>query len=298
VDPVRHDTRPGTARRPVLAAAVLAGLVATVAACGSSSTRGAVPSTIGRPATAPPTTRRAAATSTTRPRPTTTTHAAPVTTTTVPATPPATPPPTGAPVPVPAPGPPAATATPGVNGVTAAQLGRSWHPGCPVGPDQLRLLTLPYWGFDGVAHTGHLVVNAASVDAVRSVFTRLAAAHFPIRKMLTIDHYGASDDASVADDNTAAFNCRLAVNPGGPASWSEHAYGDAIDVNPVENPYVESNGVVDPPAGSAWLDRSNHRPGMAFAGSPLNDAFGAVGWGWGGTWGGNPDYQHFSVNGQ
>jgi hypothetical protein len=297
VDPVRHDTRPGTARRPVLAAAVLAGLVATVAACGSSSTRGAAPSTIGRPATAPPTTRRAAATSTTRPRPTTT-HAAPVTTTTVPATPPATPPPTGAPVPVPAPGPPAATATPGVSGVTAAQLGRSWHPGCPVGPDQLRLLTLPYWGFDGVAHTGHLVVNAASVDAVRSVFTRLAAAHFPIRKMLTIDHYGASDDASVADDNTAAFNCRLAVNPGGPASWSEHAYGDAIDVNPVENPYVESNGVVDPPAGSAWLDRSNHRPGMAFAGSPLNDAFGAVGWGWGGTWGGNPDYQHFSVNGK
>lgn len=194
--------------------------------------------------------------------------------------------------------PSAAPATAGVSGVTAAQLGSSWHPGCPVGPDQLRLLALPYWGFDGVAHTGHLVVNVASVDAVRSVFTHLAAAHFPIRKMLTIDHYGASDDASVADDNTAAFNCRLAVNPGGPPSWSEHAYGDAIDVNPVENPYVESNGLVDPPAGSAWLDRSNHRPGMAFGGSALNDAFGAVGWGWGGTWGGNPDYQHFSVNGQ
>ena len=78
-----------------------------------------------------------------------------------------------------------------------------------------------------------------------------------------------------ADDNTSAFNCRLAVNPGGPRRWSEHAYGRAIDVNPVENPYVDSNGVVDPPAGSAWLDRSNHRPGMAFAGSPLNDAFGA-----------------------
>jgi hypothetical protein len=296
VDPVRHDTRPGTARRPVLAAAVVAGLVATVAACGSGSTRGAVPSTTGRPTTAPPTTRRAAATSATRPG-STTTRPAPVTTV-VPATAPATPPPTGAPVPVPAPAPPAAPATPGVSGVTAAQLGPSWHPGCPVGPDQLRLLTLPYWGFDGAAHTGHLVVNVASVDAVRSVFSRLAAAHFPIRRMLTIDHYGASDDASVADDNTAAFNCRLAVNPGGPASWSEHAYGDAIDVNPVENPYVESNGVVDPPGGSAWLDRSNHRPGMAFAGSPLNDAFGAVAWGWGGTWGGNPDYQHFSVNGQ
>jgi hypothetical protein len=272
---------------------VLAALLAGVAACGSSSSKDETPSTTGRAATLPSTTHRATTTTSTTP-PTSTTRRQP--TTTVPETAPTTPPPTGAPVPVPAP----ATAAPpaDVSAVTAAQLGPSWHAGCPVGPDQLRLLALPYWGFDGVMHTGHLVVNVAAVDAVRSVFARLATERFPIRKMVTIDHYGASDDASVADDNTAAFNCRLAVNPGGAPSWSEHAYGDAIDVNPVENPYVESNGVVDPPAGAAWLDRSNHRPGMAFPGSALNDAFDAAHWGWGGAWGSNPDYQHFSVNGQ
>ncbi len=186
--------------------------------------------------------------------------------------------------------------------VTAAELGGSWHEGCPVGPAQLRRLTIPYWGLDGQTHEGQMIVNANAVAAMRSVFTRLYAGRFPIAKMVTIDHYPGTgvqlDDESTADDNTAAFNCRNAVNPGGPAAWSEHAYGQAVDVNPVENPYVESNGVVVPPNGAPYVDRTVHRAGMAFAGSPLNAAFAAVGWAWGGTWGGNPDYQHFSVNGQ
>jgi hypothetical protein len=198
----------------------------------------------------------------------------------------------------------AVTPAPGVrvSMVTAADLGRSWHVGCPVGPAQLRRLTLSFWGFDGRTHRGQLIVNTLAVSALSSVFTRLYAAHFPIHKMVTIDHYAGTgvqlDDESTADDNTAAFNCRNAVNPGGPPSWSEHAYGEAVDVNPVENPYVESNGVVDPPNGARYVNRSVHRLGMAYVGSPLNTAFAAVGWAWGGNWSGNPDYQHFSVNGQ
>jgi hypothetical protein len=131
-------------------------------------------------------------------------------------------------------------------------------------------------------------------DLVR-VFRRLYAARFPIRRMRQIDAYGGSDERSLAADNTAAFNCRYAVAPG-PRRWSAHAYGRAIDVNPVENPYVES-GRVHPRAGSAFLDRSKVRPGMAVRGGLLVRAFAAVGWQWGGRWKGTPDYQHFSATG-
>jgi hypothetical protein len=203
--------------------------------------------------------------------------------------------PTTAPATTVAPGPSVGfTAT--VNPVTAADLGPSWHAGCPVGPASLRRLDVTFVGFDGADHTGRIVVSAAVIPTVTEVFRRLHAARFPIRSMLTIDRFGASDEASLAADNTAGFNCRLAVNPGGPPHWSAHAYGDAIDVNPVENPYVESNGVIDPQAGAAYLDRSNHRPGMAYPGSALTTAFAAAGWGWGGRWA-SPDYQHFSRTG-
>ena len=187
--------------------------------------------------------------------------------------------------------------TAGVSAVTRSALPYSYRAGCPVPPPELRLVRLRYWGFDRQAHVGALVVNRAVVSAVIEVFSRLYAERFPIRRMEPIDVYQGNDEASMAADNTSGFNCRYAVATG-PPRWSAHAYGEAIDVNPVENPYVESNGVVDPPAGAAWLDRSNHRPGMAFPGSALNDAFDAAHWGWGGAWGSNPDYQHFSVNGQ
>ncbi len=200
--------------------------------------------------------------------------------------------------PAPAPTPPTTTpAAPDVEPVTAAQLGPSWRPGRPVGPADLRLLRVPFVGFDGLARTGALIVHRDVVDAARTVFARLAAVRFPIRQIVPIDAFAASDAASLAADNTAAFNCRLAVDPGAPPAWSEHAYGRAIDVNPVENPYVYRTGTVDPPAGAAWLDRTDRRPGMAYPGSPLNDAFAQVGWGWGGLWAANPDYQHFAASG-
>ena len=147
----------------------------------------------------------------------------------------------------------------GISRVTAQDLRYSWRPGCPVGPAQLRAVELRHWDFRGRSRIGVLVVNAAEVRNVVSVFRRLYAARFPIRRMLGVEVYRGSDDASMRADNTSGFNCRFV---GGTSRWSEHAYGKAIDVNPVENPYVHG-GLVEPPTGRAFLDRSRRRPGMA-----------------------------------
>jgi D-alanyl-D-alanine carboxypeptidase len=177
--------------------------------------------------------------------------------------------------------------------VTAADLPHSWRPGCPVGPAQLRLLRLGYWGFDGRPRVGLLVVRDRVARDVVTVFRRLYAARFPIRRLRKVDAYRGSDDASMAADNTSGFNCRFVS---GTRRWSQHAYGEAIDVNPVENPYVQGDRV-SPPAARRYLDRSNVRPGMAVAGGVLVRAFAAVGWRWGGRWSGSADYQHFSTSG-
>jgi D-alanyl-D-alanine carboxypeptidase len=179
--------------------------------------------------------------------------------------------------------------------VSAADLRWSYRPGCPVPPSGLRLVHLPYWGYDGRSHRGSLVVNSVVVTAVGHVFATLYAERFPIRRMDPVEAFGGSDDRSMAADNTSGFNCRYAVTTG-PRQWSAHAYGEAIDVNPVENPY-ELAGRVYPSAGEPYLDRADVRPGMAVPGGQLVAAFAAVGWQWGGRWAGSPDYQHFSSTG-
>jgi D-alanyl-D-alanine carboxypeptidase len=172
--------------------------------------------------------------------------------------------------------------------------GVSWHAGCPVSMSDLRLVHAAYWGFDSRAHAGVLVVNRDSAGAMVSVLRRLYAESFPIRRMRLVDDYGGSDFRSIEADNTSAFNCRAAT---GSTHWSEHAYGHAIDVNPIENPYV-SGGTTSHTASVRYLDRSRHQPGMAFSGGPLVEAFRSIGWGWGGDWSGSiRDYQHFSKSG-
>jgi D-alanyl-D-alanine carboxypeptidase len=182
-----------------------------------------------------------------------------------------------------------------VERVSASDLRYSWRPGCPVEPADLRRLRVSYWGFDGTRRAGALVVHRSVTEKVASVFRRLYDARFPLRRVRTVDAYRGSDDASMAADNTSAFNCRYAV-ASGPRRWSVHAYGQAIDVNPVENPYLLERRVL-PPAGRFYLDRARHRPGMAVAGGVLVQAFAAVGWSWGGRWSA-PDYQHFSATGR
>jgi len=157
------------------------------------------------------------------------------------------------------------------------------------------MLHLTYRGFDGRAHDGTMVVAASVAEDVVGVFRSLYAQQFPIRRMQPEDAFRGSDPMSMAADNTSGFNCRNAV-ASGPSRWSAHAYGTAIDVNTVENPYVEG-GVVQPANGAAFVDRRPARPGMAEPGGVLNRAFAAIGWQWGGRWTATPDYQHFSADG-
>jgi len=153
-------------------------------------------------------------------------------------------------------------------------------------------VTLTYRGFDGGVHSGELVLNADAVDAVTRAFRALFEAGYPIASMRLVDDFGADDDASMAADNTSAFNCRPVA---GTSTWSEHAYGRAIDLNPVENPYVSRSGVY-PPAGRPFASRPT-APGVVHKGDAVVRAFAAIGWGWGGAWSGTRDYQHFSATG-
>jgi hypothetical protein len=176
----------------------------------------------------------------------------------------------------------------------AQMTGVSWHRGCPVPLPALRLLRLSYVGFDGRAHSGRLVANADAAPALVAAFRRLYAARVPIRRMEPVDAFGGSDFASIEADNTSAFNCRPVS---GSSGWSQHAYGRAIDVNPIENPYVSAAGKTEHRASRPYLDRARRRPGMAVPGGAVVAAFTAQGWGWGGAWSGAKDYQHFSATG-
>ena len=177
----------------------------------------------------------------------------------------------------------------------ATMTGVSWHGGCPVGLDELRLVRARHWGFDGRVHTGRLVVHRDAARPVLDVLRRLYAARFPIRRMVPVDAYGASDFRSIEADNTSAFNCRYVD---GTTRWSEHSYGRAIDLNPIENPYVTSAGTTSHRASRRYLRRTPYRTGMAVEGGVAVRAFEAAGWGWGGRWSGDRDYQHFSASGR
>jgi D-alanyl-D-alanine carboxypeptidase len=174
--------------------------------------------------------------------------------------------------------------------------GLSWHRGCPVGLGELRLLTLTHWGFDDEAHRGRLVVNRDAATAMLEAIRTLFRLHYPIRQMRLVDAYGADDHRSMAADNTSAFNCRFVAGSGG--VWSEHAYGRALDLNPLENPYVTESGYVSPPAGAPYADRSRQAQGLIHRGGPVVAAFAAAGWQWGGNWHWPKDYQHFSTTGR
>jgi hypothetical protein len=179
--------------------------------------------------------------------------------------------------------------------LSRSQVRYSWHPGCPVAPSALRMITMTYRGFDHQVHTGRMVVNAAVAGKLILVFRKLFRMRFPIRRMVPVDAYHGSDFASIQADNTSSFNCRDAT---GSSTWSEHAYGLAVDLDPCENPYVYANGYEAHQRCRKYVDRSLQDPGIIHAGDAVVQAFASVGWGWGGIWPGDRDYQHFSANGR
>ena len=181
-----------------------------------------------------------------------------------------------------------------VSTVTAADLGESWRPGCPVAPSGLRAVSVSFWGYDREPRQGTIVVAAAEAQAVAAAFEDLYRAHFPIHKMYTSDLYGGSDDALVQNDNTSAFLCRTVP---GSSTIRQHSYGLAIDINPLGNPGVYSGGII-PIEGAAYANRNQTAPGMIQPNDVVVRAFAARGWVWGGYWTSSKDYQHFSRNGR
>lgn len=181
-----------------------------------------------------------------------------------------------------------------IDDATAARMSSSHREGCPVALADLRLLQLRHWGFDGRTHAGEMVVHADAGQAVVDAFGRMYAARTVVERVRLVDEYGGDDDRSMAANNTSAYNCRTVA---GGSTFSQHAFGRAVDVNPVQNPYVTSSGV-EPAAGRAYLDRTDVRPGMAVAAGAVVAPFRASGWGWGGDFASSKDYQHFSANGR
>jgi hypothetical protein len=175
----------------------------------------------------------------------------------------------------------------------AGRMSSSWRVGCPVPLQDLRYLLIDHWGFDGRESRGEVVVHADWADEVVEVFEVLFDERFPIERMVLVDDFGGDDLASMEANNTSAFNCRVAQ---GSTRWSEHAYGRAIDINPVQNPYV-SGSVVLPTSGRAYLDRTLDEVGMIHAGDAVVSAFASIGWEWGGDWITLKDWQHFSSTG-
>ncbi|MGA9747696.1 MAG: M15 family metallopeptidase, partial [Nocardioides sp.] len=174
------------------------------------------------------------------------------------------------------------------------RMGTSWEPGCPVPLRGLRYVRVSFWGFDERPHTGELVVAARHAEPIAGVFEKLYAARFPIEQM-TLPTSAERDPTPSGDGNgTGATVCRAVT---GATSYSEHAYGLAIDVNPFQNPYHRGDLVI-PELASAYLDRDRQRPGMIRADGLVVRAFAEIGWSWGGAWNSLKDYQHFSATGR
>lgn len=169
----------------------------------------------------------------------------------------------------------------------------TWSPQCPVDLDELRYITVTFWGFDERPHTGELLVQRDVARDIVGVFRRLHAERFPIEEMRVVRAEELDLPPTGDGNNTTAFVCRPSR---GSTRWSQHAYGLALDVNPFHNPYVKDDLVL-PELASAYVDRDRRRPGMVLPDGPVVEAFTRIGWGWGGHWSSLKDWMHFSADG-
>ena len=174
--------------------------------------------------------------------------------------------------------------------VSEADISESWRPGCPVHPDNLRAVMVDHVDFSGQHQRGTLIVNADVADEVVDIFGSIYRDRYPIELIEPVDTYSGDDDASMAANNTSGFNCRAVT---GGTSWSDHAYGRAIDINPIQNPYVSSVQVL-PTAGDSYVNRTVYHPAMIRPGDVVVRAFAKHRWQWGGNYRTLKDYQHFS----
>lgn len=174
--------------------------------------------------------------------------------------------------------------------------GNSWREGCPVGLKDLRYLRIKHLDFNGEEQMGEMIVHQEVSAEVTEIFEALYNAGYPIKKMRLVSDYKGSDWQSIESDNTSAFNCRAAT---GSKKWSKHSYGKAIDINPIENPYISRKGYISHKASQIYRKRVHQKSTYADQAVFLKDdkavqIFKKHGWEWGGDWVGVKDYQHFS----
>ena len=192
--------------------------------------------------------------------------------------------------------PPPATDTfsSNIGPLTGDPLARStWKEGCPVPPEDLRYVTVTFWGFDGLSHTGELIVGAAWAEEIVGVFETAWDAGFPFEEMRIVTVADLDAEPTGDTNNTASFVCRAVT---GGSRFSEHAYGLAIDINPFHNPYIRGDLIL-PELASSYLNRDDLRTGMLTSDHPVVLAFKDIGWSWGGDWNSLKDWHHFSHNG-
>lgn len=171
--------------------------------------------------------------------------------------------------------------------------GKSYGEDCDVPYEELRYVNVVYYGFDGEPHSGELIVNKAIAEDIVEIFKELYQAKYPIERMVLVDEYDADDNASMADNNTSAFNYRKVD---GTDRLSNHSYGLAIDINPLYNPYVrkrDGKKIITPEEGAEYADRSLSNPYYIHEGDVCYEAFIERGFTWGGEWKNSKDYQHF-----
>lgn len=179
------------------------------------------------------------------------------------------------------------------NAVFQRIYGKSYKEDCAISRTDLRYIRVLHMGFDGVAHTGELIVHAAIAEAVLDIFYELYQAGYPIEKMLLIDNYDANDELSMTDNNTSCFNYRVIS---GSNVWSNHSKGLALDINPLYNPYVKTvNGELqcEPAAANDYIDRNQEFNYKIDEQDLCYKIFTKYGFRWGGSWEGVKDYQHF-----
>ncbi len=179
------------------------------------------------------------------------------------------------------------------------RAGHSYRDGCPVKVGDLRYLRMSYLGFDGKTHTGSMIVHKDVAKDVVQIFRKLYEIKYPIRRMRLVSDYGGDDFQSIEADNTSAFNCRPVT---GGKRWSNHAYGKAIDINPLENPYISRSGHIAHRASLPYRIRRHKNPfrpedrAIIAPNDPIVKIFKSRGWRWGGDWRSVKDYQHFDKN--
>lgn len=171
-----------------------------------------------------------------------------------------------------------------------AMMGVTWEEGCPIPLEDLRLVRVLHWTENEQIQWGDMVVTERVVSDIQKLFKGLYQLRFPIHSLKPAHIYNGSDEQSMADNNTSVFNCRKVR---GTSNWSEHSYGESIDINPLWNPWVKGAKVL-PQNAERFVNREMVISGMINEGDATIEVFTQNGWMWGSQKKGIKDYQHFS----